>query len=171
MPTPFGGRPNVWAHSLSPLTAPHDPFGYRIISGYVWWRLIYWRWRLYLAARRRGTPVSAPGLSPAGSTVYFTDDESLKGVQSPSDFAHRMALYSHSHTECQRYGCAIVKFSLAGISYTTPPPVPPATAGITGGGAREWVTTANVALADGMEVTYTEITSRGPVFFKFTLRD
>ena len=171
MPAPFGGRPGVWTHSLSPLTAPHVPFGYRIISGFVWWRLIYWPWRLYHAARRRGTPVSPPGLSPTGSAVYFTDEESLKGLLSPADFAHRMALYSSSHAQCQRYGCAVVKFSLAGITYTTPPPVLPAIAGLTGGGAREWMTAANVALADGMEVTYIEITSRGPVFFRFTLRD
>ena len=41
----FGGAAGSWAN-LAPTQAPSR--GYRVVSGSVWWRLIFWPWRQYL---------------------------------------------------------------------------------------------------------------------------
>jgi hypothetical protein len=120
----FGGTPNAWL-SLTPSILP-PTLGYRIISGAIWWPLIFWPWRKYLAIRAAGIPAPTPSLTPPGvSHTFFTDRESLQGLVSPGEYASRLALPPRAHTECQRYGCAVVEFTVPHtLIVIAPPPYP-----------------------------------------------
>src|SRR5262245_16815768 len=108
---PFGGTPGSLLN-LRPSTSP-PARGYRIIPGAVWWRLVFWQWRLYMVLRSAATPnIIPPFLAPLSQTpqVYFTDLDSLQGLISATDFAQRAGLSLTAQTECQRFGCAIIEF-------------------------------------------------------------
>lgn len=104
---PFGGTPGTWL-SLGSSLSPTE--GYRVISGPVWWTLIYWPWRMFLAAQSAGIPASPPRLGPPGSTgVYFTDRDSLEGLLGPGDFAKRLGLPPMAHRDCNLYGSCLCR--------------------------------------------------------------
>src|SRR5207244_10851328 len=81
----FGGIPGKFS-VLAPRVQPPARV-YRIIPGQVWWTLLHWPWRQYLAAVATGTPgVVPPQLAPPGAAgVYVTDRNSLRGCDSPGD--------------------------------------------------------------------------------------
>ncbi len=142
----YGGALGQWL-SLAP--APPPSRGCRIISGVVWWRLVWWPWRQYIAALSIGLDAIPPYLSYLGSSgMYFTDPASLQGVQSPGDFAIRLSLYPSAHTECQLYGCVIIEFDVPNLPNAQFQP------GLTAGGAREWWLPMNLPLEESMKVTY-----------------
>lgn len=166
----FGGTPG----NLPVLAVRPQPPArvYRIISGQVWWTLVHWPWRQYLAAVASGSPnATPPRLSHPGATgVYVTDRASLAGCVSPSDFAWRLSLSAQAQQECQLYGCAIVRFDLPHPHALLPLPILPGTiAGRTGGGAREWILAGNVALSANMQVHYIERTLFGSRHFRLPL--
>lgn len=163
---PFGGTPGAWPY-LNPGSSPAR--GYRVISGLVWWRLVFWPWRQYLAARTAAITAMPPFLAPYGTSgVYFTDRQSLQGLLSPGEFATRLGLSPQTHVECQRYGCAVIEFDISGsASYGSP--YPGVVQGLTVGGAREWMTTGNIALNDEMVVTYIDTARSGPRWFTIPL--
>jgi hypothetical protein len=160
---PFGGIPYQPNNNLSPVqTAP--PLGYRIIPGSVWWRLIYWPWRRYLASLITPPPRPSPPLlgppKPTGPQgFHFTDRESLEGLVWPIDFATRLALPGPTHLECHQYGCAVVEFNPT--QYLRPQWSRTQYFGLTPLGAREWVTALNVELDISMRVIYVDRDPRG----------
>jgi len=81
----------------------------RVIPGSVWWTLIHWPWRQYLAAIATGVAVARPPLlaSPMSEGVFITDPPSLEGCLSPADYAARMALYTQAQMDCLLHGCAL----------------------------------------------------------------
>jgi len=170
MAAPYGGTAGAWA-TLSPGQAPAR--GYRVISGAVWWNLIFVPWRDYLAARAVAiTPAPAPPeLAASGASgVFFTDLQSLQGLQSPSDFARRVGLSQQAQTECQGYGCAVIEFDVPTSSTVTyPPPYPGTQQGLTVGGAREWMVSGNIPLATTMVVKYVDFSHSGPRAFDVPL--
>jgi hypothetical protein len=168
MPCPFGGSPGAWLN-LHPSAPPAR--GYRVISGSVWWRLMFWRWRGYLALSQFGTHVTAPFLAPRGALgIYFTDRQSLMGLQGPSDFAVRVALSRQAQAESQMYGCAVLEFDVPSHpGVILPPPHPGSQHGFTPRGAREWLAQGNIPLDDTMTVTYIDVTSSGPRWFNVPL--
>src|SRR6185369_7441690 len=171
MACPFGGHPNH-LNPVSPASTPPPPKGYRVIPGIVWWNLIFWPWRQYIAARAMGLPVSPPTLAPPGATgVYFTDIKSLEGLLSAGDFAKRLGLGLQAHRECNEYGCAVVEFDVVSPPpVSVPPPAPNAKQqGLTTGGAREWLTGGNVKVEDSMRVVYIDWTHNGVRFFEIPL--
>ena len=87
---------------------------YRIVSGQVWWTLLHWPWRQYRAAVATGTgAVIPPALVLLGASgVYVTDRASLRGCDSPSDFAWRLSLFAQAQQECHLFGCAVIRFDL-----------------------------------------------------------
>lgn len=170
---PFGGTPGVWNSGLLPSPTP-PPVGYRLIPGSIWWPLTHWSWRQYLAALTSTPPYPAPPFlgppKPAGtpSGIYFTDQDSLEGILSAGDFALRLNLPSSTQLDCQKYGCAIVAFQ------TAPHVIAPAgstiTYSVTPQGAREWVTTGNIALNTSMKVKYIDrAPGGGPRYFDLPL--
>lgn len=145
---------------------------YRIIPGQVWWTLVYWPWRQYLAAVATGSATATPPhLShPGAAGVYITDRASLAGCVSPSDFAGRLALNAQAQQECQLYGCAAIRFDLPNPYALLPAPFLPGTiSGFTGGGAREWILAGSVALSATMQVHYIERTATGSRYFRLPL--
>jgi hypothetical protein len=165
----FGGTPGDWL-SLTP-SIQWPIRGYRVISGAIWWTLIFWPWRKYLAARTAGIPVPVPSLTPPGAPgTYFTDRESLQGLMSPGDFATRLALPPRAHAECQRFGCAVIEFAVPpSLTVIAPSPYPGFPQGLTPNGAREWLTQGAVILRDNMRVTYIDTGASGPRFFDLPL--
>lgn len=166
---PFGGTPGA-TMSLSPGNSPPSR-GYRVIPGAVWWRLIYWPWRQYLVARSAGMlNITPPLLAPLITTsVFFTDQDSLKGIQDPAGFARRVGLSLQAQTECQRFGCAVIQFD-APNDAVKPLPYPGVQQGLTVGGGREWKTLQNIPLnADSMTVVYIDIDNSGPRWFDLPL--
>jgi hypothetical protein len=152
---------------------PHPPARvYRVISGQVWWTLLHWPWRQYQAAVATGTPgVSPPRLAPPGAAgVYVTDRASLRGCDSPSDFAWRLSLSAQAQHECQLFGCAVVRLDLPQPPALLPlPPLPGAAPGFTAGGAREWLLAGNIDLADAMQVHCIERTVHGVRHYRLPL--
>jgi hypothetical protein len=145
---------------------------YRVVPGQVWWTLMHWPWRQYRAAVAVGTPnISPPALAPPGAHgVYVTDRASLRGCNSPSDFAWRLSLSAWAQQECQLYGCAVISFDRPTPYALLPlPPLPGAAAGLTAGGAREWILAGNIDLADDMRVYYVERTALGSRYFRVPL--
>jgi hypothetical protein len=170
MDCPFGGHPNH-LNRLSAATTSAPAQGYRVIPGIVWWNLVFWPWRQYIAARAMALPVSPPRLSPPGATgVYFTDIKSLEGLLSAGEFAKRLGLGPQAQRECHEYGCAVVEFNVVTPPpVSLPPPAPGALQGLTTGGAREWLTNGNVEVDDGMRVTYIDWTHTGARYFEIPL--
>jgi len=145
---------------------------YRLIPGQVWWTLLHWPWRQYRAAVATGTQgVFPPTLAAPGAPgVYVTDRASLRGCESPGDFAWRLSLHSQAQQECQLFGCAVIRFELPQFHALLPLPVLPGAApGFTAGGAREWILAGNVDLADTMQVYYLERTAQGSRSFRLPL--
>jgi hypothetical protein len=165
----FGGTPNFWP-SLTPNIVRPIP-GYRVISGAIWWTLIFWPWRKYLAARTAGIPAPVPSLTPPGAQgTYFTDRESLQGLVNPGDFVSRLALPPRAHAECQRYGCAVIEFIVPqSLSVIAPLPYPGCEQGLTPNGAREWLAQGAINLQDDMRVTYIDTVASGSRFFALPL--
>lgn len=154
---PFGGIPGTAAPLLSPGPVPTRV--YRVIPGAIWWRIIYWNWRLFKAARAAGRVAPRPTLAPPGVPgVYVTDRDSLQYMLHPDDFAHRVGLSQAAQTECNRFGCAIVEFGVPNPANNVaiPSPFPGTVQGMTVGGAREWVVNLPVELDDQMRVWYVE---------------
>ena len=144
----------------------------RIVPGSVWWTLIHWPWRQYLAAIASGVAVARPPLlaSPMSMGVFVTDPPSLEGCFSPADFALRMALYSQAQLDCLLHGCAVVEFDLPPPANLSPLPAKAGvTTGMTGGGAREWLLTGNIALDLAMKVYYVEKTQTSPRHYEIHL--
>jgi hypothetical protein len=165
----FGGTPNTWLDLAPNLLQPAQ--GYRVISGAVWWTLIFWPWRKYRAARAAGIPAPAPSLTPPGAPgVFFTDRESLQGLVSPGDYASRLALPPRAHAEFQRYGCAVIEFPVPpSLSVIAPAPYPNCQQGLTPHGAREWLAQGAIELREDMRVTYIDTVASGPRFFLLPL--
>lgn len=166
----FGGT----AGQFSVLTSRAQPptLVYRVIPGRVWWTLLHWPWRQYLAAVATGTPgIVPPRLAPSGAqAVYVTDRVSLRGCDSPSDFAWRLSLSAQAQQECQIFGCAVIRLRLPQPFTLSPlPPLPGATPGLTAGGAREWLLAGNLDLDDNMEVHYLERRVKGSRYFRLSL--
>lgn len=156
---PFKGVPGVFSR-LAPARPPR--VGYRVIPGRVWWRLVHLPWRTYLAARSVAVDAPVPGLARRGPPVYFTDGASLAGCQWPASFAWRVGLSERAQAECQRYGCAVVRFRVpVGTIETPSPALPGVTRGLTVNGAREWVFHGHVPLDPAMQVTYVDVTVLG----------
>jgi hypothetical protein len=145
---------------------------YRVIPGQVWWTLLHWPWRQYRAAVATGTPGVAPPTlaAPGAPGTYVTDRASLRGCDSPSDFASRLSLYAQAQQECQLFGCAVIRLDLP-----LPPALlssrmlPGAAPGFTAGGAREWILAGNVDVAATMQVYYVERTAQGSRSFRLPL--
>lgn len=163
----FGGTAGAWV-SVSPSSPPAR--AYRVIPGSIWWTLIFWPWRQYLAARATGRSASPPWIAPfiTPGGVFFTDAQSLQGVLSSGDFARRVGLSPRSQADCQVQGCAVIEFDTPSNAIQ-PPPYPGCAQGLTVGGAREWMAPGNVALADTMTVTYVDTTRSGPRNFVLPL--
>lgn len=169
MPSPFGGTPGKWG-MLTPLPNPANYKAYRVIPGEPWWRFVFLEWRVHLANLSVGVNVPAPFLKPTMSpSLYITDEESLRGLVSPTDFATRLCLSHKAHLECT-YGCAIVEFDLSNYRFQLPKPLNHHLApGVTAQGAREWIVTDDVELDRSMRVRYVEIGPHGPRFYDITL--
>jgi hypothetical protein len=145
---------------------------YRVIPGQVWWTLLHWPWRQYLAAVATGTPgVVPPRLaSPGAAGVFVTDRLSLRGCESPADFAWRLSLTAQAQQECQIFGCAVIQFSLnESPQLVALPSLPGAVLGFTGNGAREWLVAGNIDLNASMRVDYIERTRTGSRTFRVPL--
>jgi hypothetical protein len=166
----FGGTPGVFAN-LGVLPAP-PARGYRVVSGNIWWRLLHWPWRQYLAAVACATPnVTPPNLAArVAAGVYFTDRDSLAGCVGPNDFAHRLSLHAQTRMECDLYGCAVIEFDVPASQVVLPPAGPGmSTPGLAAGGGREWLLQRNLALDRTMTVHYVERTSHGYRHFEIYL--
>jgi hypothetical protein len=166
----FGGLSGHYAI----LTAQPQPPArvYRVIPGRVWWRRVHWPWRQYRAAVATGTAgVVPPQLARVGAPgVFVTDRRSLRGCDSPSDFAWRLSLNAQAQQECQIFGCAVIRFDIPHPLMLAPlPPLPGATAGLTGNGAREWLLAGNLDLASSMRVYFIERTALGSRYFLLPL--
>lgn len=161
----FGGTPGAWP-SLTPSPTP-PARGHRVIPGAVWWRLVFWPWRQYLAARAANIPASPPFLAASGSPgVYFTDRQSLQGILGPADFAWRVGLAQPVQAECQKYGCAVIEFDVPDpTNAVIPPPYAGIQQGLTTGGGREWIARNNIGLDETMVVTFVDTTRSGPRYF------
>jgi len=171
MASPYGGNPGAWP-ALSPNTTP-PARGYRVISGAVWWHLIFLPWRDYLAAQAVAImPAPTPPLlaPPGVPRVYFTDQQSLQGLQSASDFARRLGLPQQAQGECTIYGCAVIEFDVPlSPPAQLPPPYGTTRQGLTVGGAREWIVPMNIPLDSTMVVKYIDIGGTGPRYFDIPL--
>jgi hypothetical protein len=151
--------------------------GYRVINGRIWWFNIYPNWKNYCAARAIASKVSPsftpPQLSGPGGEVYFTDYDSLMGMQDEMDFARRTGLSASSVQSCYLFGCVVVEFETAPYYSAVNVPVPHSTCqrGLTVGGAREWIipSHAPVYLHEQMNVTCYHSTNSGPVSFDLAL--
>ena|SRR5438128_9071196 len=166
----FGGAPGQFA-IVTPRQKP-PARAYRVIPGQVWWTLLHWPWRQYRAAVATGTPgVVPPRLAPPGAPgVFVTDRISLRGCDSPGDFAWRLSLHAQIQQECQIFGCAVIRFDLPPArALLALPPLPGAVPGLTGGGAREWLVAGNVDLHDSMQVHYVERTAQGSRYYRLPL--
>jgi hypothetical protein len=144
----------------------------RVVSGPIWWRRMHWPWRQYLAAVATGIATATPPqLAPPGAAgIYVSDGASLKGCDSPSDFAWRLALSAQDQQDCQLYGCAVIRFSPPQpVALASLPVLPGATPGLTGNGAREWLLAGNLALARSMRVDYVERTPQGARHYRLPL--
>jgi len=136
----------------------------RAIPGPVWWNLLHWPWRQYLAAIATGTASAVPPeLAPPGAIgVYVTDRASMRGCDSPADFAWRRSLSAQDQQDCQLFGCAVIRFDLPhAAALLLPAPLPGVVPGLTGGGAREWLLAGNIDLDATMRVDYVERTAQG----------
>jgi hypothetical protein len=145
---------------------------YRVIPGRVWWTLLHWPWRQFLAAVATGAAgVTPPTVAPAGAAgVYVTDRASLVGCDSPSDFAWRLALTAQAQLECHIFGCAVLRLDLPQpVGLVALPALPGTTSGLTGGGAREWLLAGNIALGTAMQVHYVERTAQGSRYYRLPL--
>jgi hypothetical protein len=166
----FGRNPSKFAN-LKALSQPPARV-YRIIPGEVWWTLLHWPWREYLAAVASGTPgVRPPQLASRGAAgVFVTDRSSLRGCDDPGHFAWRLSLYPQDQLECQLFGCAVIGFDLAQpVTLLALPLLPGTSPGLTAGGAREWLVAGNIDLASNMEVHYVDRNSWGPRHFRLPL--
>lgn len=161
---PFGGNGGQYLQ-LSPSNNVPDS-GYRVISGLVWWQFIYLPWRKFIAVRAYNSTnhIHPPRLgSPTAQGIYFTDRESLVGVLGPGDFAYRCGLSAQTQTQCQLYGCAIIQFKIKS-THNVVVPKPShfvSTAGMTVGGAREWLLQGNLDLSEDMRVYFVDINTSG----------
>lgn len=155
MSCPFGGISGK-LRNVRPQAAPPDR-GYRVFSGAVWWRLVYWPWKKYVAQFIVANPqATRPNLARIGGRgVYFTDRDSLEGIENAVAFAKRAGLSQRAQTECNLYGCVIVEFEVpSGASVVLPPPaINNVQQGLTVGGAREWLLGGNIDLKENMVVT------------------
>jgi hypothetical protein len=166
----FGGNAGHF-DVLGPRAHPPNRV-YRVIPGQVWWTLLHWPWRQYQAAVATGTAgVTPPRLAPAGAPgVYVTDRASLRGCDSPADFAWRLSLSGQAQQECQVFGCAVIRFDLAQPLARSPwPPLPGANPGFTAAGAREWLLAGNLDLAGNMQVHCVERTLLGSRYYRLPL--
>jgi hypothetical protein len=166
----FGGQ--AGQYTLLAARAQPPARVYRVIPGRVWWRRVHWPWRQYRAAVATGTPgVVPPQLARVGAPgVFVTDRASLRGCDSPSDFAWRLSLNAQAQQECQIFGCAVIRFDLPqGFGLVPLPPLPGAAPGLTGNGAREWLLAGNIDLASNMQVYFIERAALGSRFFRLPL--
>lgn len=144
--------------ALTPQAIPPQ-VGWRVVSGLVWWTLIFVPWLQYRAAITTGSSATPPTLAPPGASgVYFTDQQSLLGCATSASYAYRLGLYSRDQLHCQLYGCALIQFPVPQNPAPRLPPQSPGAAsqGLTANGAREWIATGNVPLGRNMVVTYVE---------------
>lgn len=160
---PFGGTAGV-PKNLTPISSP-PRYGYRVIPANVWLGTILPTWQAYLNAQAAGTSVAQPPLlAPPGAVgVYFTDEASLQGIDDPLQFAVRVELPLAAQHQCDIHGCVIVRFKIPPtINVVVPQPHSMASMpGLSSGGAREWMTTGNVAIEASMEVQLIERDANG----------
>jgi hypothetical protein len=145
---------------------------YRVTPGRIWWTLLHWPWRQYQAAVAAGVAgVVPPRLAPPGAAgIYVTDRASLVGCDSPADFAWRLSLNAQAQQECLIYGCAVIRLDRPQPCVLAPlPPLPGAAAGLSGGGAREWLLAGNLDLTASMQVHCVEQTPYGPRHYRLPL--
>jgi hypothetical protein len=166
----FGGTPGQF-----PLVAPrlHPPARvYRVIPGRVWWTRLHWPWRRYLAAVATGTAGVVPPqlVAPGAPGIYVTDRASLRGCESPADFAWRLSLSAQGQRECQLFGCAVIRFDLPQrYACLALPRLPGAAPGFTGAGGRQWLLAGNLDLADTMQVHWVERRMHGSRWYRLPL--
>jgi hypothetical protein len=162
MPLLYGGTAGAFP-TMAPLVHPPARVC-RVISGYVFWRLLHWPWRQYLAATASGSTTATPPplASRTATGIYVTDGPSLQGCGSPADFAWRLSLFRSTQSECQLYGCAVIELDVPGGATVVPvPPQPGAGLGLTAGGARQWLIAGNIDLARTMAVNIVETSPSG----------
>jgi hypothetical protein len=166
----YGGTPGQFATVNTRANPPTRV--YRVIPGPVWWTLLYWPWRQFLAAVACGTPgVRPPQLAHRGAAgVFVTDRISLRGCDDPGHFAWRLSLSPQDQLDCQLFGCAVVRFDLPQPhALLALPGLPGTNPGLTAGGAREWLLAGNIDLANTMQVHYVDRTHMGPRHFRLPL--
>ena len=164
----FGGMPGGWPT----LTAGLWPSrGCRVISGRVWWNLIFVPRREYRVCRAAGIQARAPFLTAPGAPgMYFTDRQSLQGLLSPGDYAMRLSLPLPAHNERQRYGCAVIEFDVpASINVIVPSSYPGVPQGLTPGGTREWFLQGSLELDENMVIYYIDTVGGMPGYFLLPL--
>ncbi len=124
---------------------------------------MYVNWRRYLGAMKVASgSIHPPQLAhPGAAGVYFTDRESLDGINAATDFVQRAGLSRSAQNETLLYGCTVIGFSTTHLTTQLPPPAAGARQGLTVGGAREWITVGNVEMDRSIDVWYCDWDTNG----------
>ena len=159
---------------LLPLIVP-PPTLCRVVPGFTWSQRAFRDWLKYSASRNAGGTLLAPKLGrDTASHIYVTDEASLDGILSPTSITNRLGLSNPAQTECMRYGCVIIRFTISDPTVAIFPPLHmyAAQQGLTVNGAREWLI-PNIRLDRLMDVMYVGVSPyRGrPFWYDISLTD
>lgn len=141
----------------------------KVVSRTVW-DLLDRQWRDF-KSKSVPPPTLAP---PSARKTYITDAESLEVCAHVVDFGLRLSLFRPDLFQISAWGCVVVNFDRGGWPWETPERNPgavapstmtPPPAGLTQGGAREWILNVDVKLSPAMEVFVIESSGArwGPV--------
>lgn len=141
--------------ALAPVARPAGPV-VRIVGGRDFWKYLHAPWLEYQAAIQGASKHAVPPmLGPASGGIYVTDPALLQGCNGSADYAARLSLPLSRHQEIQFYGCAVIQFDPPpAMAFLPPHPHVGGVAGLTAGGAREWILGGNLALDSAMIVRY-----------------
>jgi hypothetical protein len=146
----------------------------RVIPGSTWSRRTWLDWLKHVASRKVGGGVQAPQLGRKTiQHVYVTDEPSLDGYLSPGAIASRLGLPMAAHTDCNKHGLVIVRFTISDptMAILPPPTLLAARQGYTSGHAREWLV-PNTHIDASMDVMYIGISPFGnPFWYLIPLTD